>query len=145
MIAILAVNQITWDTCDIVKKPGTWLRSRNWIGSYVSNKITALATLYCMSLQKFYHFCYKQKLTEIQFQLNIGYLHTGTISYCYRTGLIFGKEKLTVNTGPVRYRTSFGTSSHGYVIVLFRSILLQTSKRKFEMSTKFQTLPPNKE
>ena len=33
------------------------------------------------------------------------YVHTGTISYRYRTGLIFGTEKLTVHTGPICYRT----------------------------------------
>ena len=54
----------------------------------------------------------------------------GTISYRYRTGLIFGTEKLTVHTGPVRYRTSFGTCSHGYGIVSFRSISCQNKQKK---------------
>ena len=59
-----------------------------------------------------------------------GYVHTGTISYRYRTGLIFGTEKLTVHTGPVLYRTSFGTCSHGYGIVSFRSISRQNKQKK---------------
>ena len=60
----------------------------------------------------------------------LGYVHTGTISYGYRTGLIFGTEKLTVHTGPLRYRTSFGTCSHGYGIVSFRSISRQSKQKK---------------
>ena len=54
-----------------------------------------------------------------------GYVHTGTVSYRYRTGLIFGTEKLTVHTGPVRYRTSFGSCSHGYDIVPVHDIARQ--------------------
>ena len=45
--------------------------------------------------------------------INFGYVLLGTITYHYLTGLIFGEEKLTVHTGPVRYRTRFGTCSHG--------------------------------
>ena len=41
----------------------TTMISKNWI--------YALAGLYFMSLQKFYRFCYQQKLTEIQFQWSI--------------------------------------------------------------------------
>ena len=60
----------------------------------------------------------------------LGYIHTGTIWYRYRIGLIFGTKKLTVHTGPVRYRTSFGTCSHGYGIVSFRSISRQNKQKK---------------
>ena len=60
----------------------------------------------------------------------LGYVHTETISYRYRTGMIFGTEKLTVHTGPVRYRTSFGTCSHGYGIVSFQSISRQNKQKK---------------
>ena len=69
---------------------------------------------------------------------DLGYVHTGTISYRYRTGLIFGTEKLTVHTGPVRYRTSFGTCSHGYAIVPFSNISRQNKQKKSDMSTNFK-------
>ena len=52
------------------------------------------------------------------------------LSYRYRTGLIFGSEKLTVHMGPVRYGTSFGTCSHGYAIVPFRRISRQNKHNK---------------
>ena len=55
------------------------------------------------------------------------------LPYRYRTGLIFETEMLTVHTGPVRYRTSFGTCSHGYAIVPFSSISRQNKQKK--MST----------
>ena len=55
-----------------------------------------------------------------------------------RTGVISGTEKLTVHTGPVRYRTSFGSFSHGHAIVSFLNISRQTSKRKSDMSTNFK-------
>ena len=49
----------------------------------------------------------------------LGYVDTGTISYRYRTGLIFGTEKLTVHTGsyPLSYQfldaiVPFGSISH---------------------------------
>ena len=42
----------------------------------------------------------------------------------------FGTEKLTVDTGPVRYRTSFGTCLHGYGIVTFRSISRESKQKK---------------
>ena len=74
----------------------------------------------------------------------LGYVHTGKISYHYRTGLIFGTEKLTVHTGPVRYRTSFGTCSHGYGIVSFWSISRQNKQKKICYVNKFQTLPNKK-
>ena len=54
----------------------------------------------------------------------------GTISYRYRSGLIFGSEKLTVHTGTVRFRTSFGPCSHGYAIVLFRNISSENKQKK---------------
>ena len=56
---------------------------------------------------------------------NLGYVHMGTISYRYRTGLISGTEKLTVHMGPVRYHTSFGSCSHGYDIVPVHAIARQ--------------------
>ena len=77
-------------------------------------------------------------LCPLLISLLLGYVQTGTISYRYRTGLIFGTEKLTVHTGPVRYRTSFGSCSHGYAIVPSRNISRQTSKRKSDLSTNFK-------
>ena len=50
----------------------------------------------------------KTQLIWLKFCEQLSYVHTGTILYRYRTGLIFGTENLTVDTGPVRYRTSFG-------------------------------------
>ena len=83
-----------------------------------------------------------QKLTSIiTVALNkgaSGYVHTGTISCRYRTGLIFGTEKLTVHTGPVRYRTvlrPFHTGTLSYRSTEFRA---KTSKRKSDMSTNFK-------
>ena len=64
-------------------------------------------------------------------------------SYSYRTGLIFGTEKLTVHTGLVRYRTSFGTCSHRYAIVPLHSISRQNKQKKMWHVNKFQTLLNN--
>ena len=46
----------------------------------------------------------------------------------YRAGLIFGAEKLAVHMGPVCFRTSFGSYSHGYAIVPFRNISRQSER-----------------
>ena len=37
-------------------------------------------------------------------------------------------EKLTVHTGPIRYRTSFESCSHGYAVVSFPNIRVKQAK-----------------
>ena len=103
------------------------LLSKHYIFKQVNYKFTLKSPTSCESSHPIY-----------------GYVHMGMISYRYRTGLIFGTETLIVHTGAVRYRTSFGTCSHGYAIVLFRSISHQNKQKKIWYLNKFLILP-NKE
>ena len=43
-----------------------------------------------------------------QHNVKKGYVHSGTILYPYRTGLIFETEKLTVDKGPVQFQWNIG-------------------------------------
>ena len=77
---------------------------------------------------------------KIYIKWTLGYIHMGMISSRYRMGLIFGMEKLTVDTGPICYRTSFRICSHGNDTVSFRSILHTHKQKKICYIDKFQTL-----